>query len=86
MVFLTENKIVLVLYWFEELWYSNGAATKRRIPDEKVQIRTSVRTYPLVYITVFVHLLMKECISNVVYWYGVQVFIQVLSFKVGGEY
>lgn len=60
MMFLTKNKKIFVLVWITMIFnWLIGTTANWRIPNEKVQIQNSVRTYPQVHNCVLVHLLIK---------------------------
>ena len=54
------NKKLFVLVWITMIFnWLIGTTANWRIPNEKVQIQNSVRTYPQVHNCVLVHLLIK---------------------------
>ena len=60
MMFLTKNKKIFVLLWITMMFnWLIGTTANWRIPNEKVQIQNSVRTYPQVHNCILVHLLIK---------------------------
>ena len=43
-----------------------------KFPRKRSRFEPQWDIFPRIYNCIFVYLLMEECISNLVYWYGVQ--------------